>query len=362
MPSARDPISAAVPRGVQTFLFEEAYARSAIAATIFSVIKAWSFDEVALPVFDYYDAFAQVAGDDLVRKTLRFVDPEGQLVAVRSDFTPLVAKVVATRMANEPVPLRLCYQGDVVRHEAPRAGAQSDFWQIGAELVGVPERSGEAEILAVVSDALTEAGAEGLVFAVSHADLVETLLDGADRAARTRVREALDRRDSARLQEAARGLPHEAALVSLLRWLGPAPVLSQARSALGAEAAGALDELAELDAAWRDSGLPGALTFDLADVRGTGYYTGMKFRVFVPGVGVPLGGGGRYDDLIGRFGVERPAVGFSLYLDRLVQVLAAHHRDDSEPHTLSTDRAVAAALREARQQRRAGRRVRVEHG
>lgn len=367
----RRRISPAVPPGVQTFLFEETQARTAVADAVFRAVQGWSYGEIVFPVFDYFDVFARGAGPSLIEKTFRFIDREGQLLAVRSDFTPLVARTVATRLAEEPLPLRICYRGDVVRHEGPHAGAQSDFWQIGAELIGVPGVDGTLEVLAVAADAVDAIGVDDFILSLGHVGVLDALLAEAGVGAghAETVRRAIDRKDPHALQralDAVPGLDGSAAewLRRLPGWYGSIEVLDDAHAAIdNAAVRAALDELREVCSVFEAAGLPGRIAVDLGDVRGTGYYTGVKFQIVASGIGAPLGGGGRYDDLIGRFGDAKPAVGFSLSLDRLVEGANGALRspapaDGPRDVELAGDR--AAALRDAHAARRRGETIRLK--
>lgn len=365
-------ISPAIPQGVQTFLPADAERRSVLTDRLFAVLKGWSYREVVLPLYDFFEVFAEGSGPALVDKTLRFVDSQGKVVALRSDFTPLVAKLVATRLAHVSGPLRLCYRGDVVRLEPPRAGAQADFGQVGAELIGVNGLAGDIEILAVAADALDAAGVGEFVIAVAHAGVFQALVDEAKlpRDAVEAIKRAVDRKDpvalDAALARSGTAIPPwvAAALRSLpARVGGPAEVDRAASELPLPRVHAALDGLRDLVLAYRSAGLPGRVVVDLGEVRGVDYYTGMKFNVYAAGLGVPLGGGGRYDTLLGRFGLERAAVGFSLSVDRVLHHLASNGRGDvpsgpaAEIPLPADPQGLAAAVERAREERRAGKQV-----
>src|SRR5437764_5173295 len=132
------------PIGVRALLVEEAAKRRRIETRFVDILERDGFAEVVLPMIDYVEPYAELVDRDSTRKSYRFIDREGDLVAVRSDFTPMLARALAPAMRDDELPLRLFYRGDVIRCEASRLGVNRELFQIGAELVG--DGSAEADI------------------------------------------------------------------------------------------------------------------------------------------------------------------------------------------------------------------------
>jgi hypothetical protein len=137
-----------VPPGVQCFLGEEARKRRRIEERVVSVFEGWGYEEIIPPLFDYADVFA---GGALGPRTYTFVGRDGSLLALRPDFTSLLAKIAAGRLADRPAPLRLYYSGEVLRYEPPKAGRQSELHQMGLEHLG-GGRAADAETLAIAAE------------------------------------------------------------------------------------------------------------------------------------------------------------------------------------------------------------------
>ncbi len=343
-----------VPPGVQCFVGEEARRRRALEARVVAVFDGWSYEEIVPPLVDYAEVFA---GEALQSRTYSFPGRDGSLLALRPDFTSLLAKIAAGRLADREPPLRLWYAGEVVRYETPKAGRQDELFQMGLEHIGGDPAAADVEVLAVAAECLEVLGVRGAVLALGHVGVFHALLAGVDATDVAALRALVESRDAAGLREgaAARRLDGRVREALLALTTATADDLGALSARLGfcPAARAALDELGARIAALTAAGLGEALTVDLAEVRGLDYYTGLVFRVYARGLGFEIGSGGRYDGLLARFGRPLPAVGFMLGLDRLA--LAFTGPDDERGPAVPV-----AALRDARAARRSGQRVRLE--
>ena len=147
-----------IPLGAQVLFGKAARRRRQIERTVFSVFEKWDYQEIIPPIFDYCDVFTKGMGVELEDTLYRFIDREGNILALRPEFTSLVAKTVATRLADQPKPLRLCYCGEVLRYEAPRGGRQREFCQIGLENIGGERISSDVEIIRIAIESLRKLG------------------------------------------------------------------------------------------------------------------------------------------------------------------------------------------------------------
>jgi ATP phosphoribosyltransferase regulatory subunit len=311
-----------VPAGTQCFVGEDARRRRAIERTVISVFEVRGYDEIIPPLFDYADVFAAPA---LADKTYSFVGRDGRLLALRPDFTSLIAKIAAGRLADRPAPLRLYYSGEVLRYEPPKAGRQSELYQMGLEHLGGDPRAADAEVLAIAAECLARLELRGFVLAVGHVGVFAGLLAhaGLSPADLELLRERVDSKDVAGVQDALDRLRLTGAtrdgVLRLTSLAGEPSVLAEAARifAFSPAAAAAVSELRAVVEAFEASGHASHLSVDLSEVRGLDYYTGLVFRAYAAGLGFEVGGGGRYDTLLGRYGRPLPAVGFMLGLDRL---------------------------------------------
>jgi ATP phosphoribosyltransferase regulatory subunit len=361
---------AQIPPGVQCFVGDEARLRRRIEDTVLSIFEGWDYEEIIPPLFDYADVFGDGA---LSSKTYSFVGRDGSLLALRPDFTSLLAKVAAGRLHDRPAPMRLYYSGEVVRYEPPKAGRQSELFQMGLEHLGGNPRAADAEVLTIAAESLARLGIEGFVLTLGHVGVFTGLLSGAglEGPRLDELRERVEAKDTGGVRSALDGVevaPEARGALERLSSLagGPEVVDQAAETVSGCPAAArAVDELRGVVRALDEAGLGAHLAVDLGEVRGLDYYTGLVFRVFAPGLGFEVGGGGRYDTLLARFGRPLPAVGFMLGLDRVALLLARQGAEPSlmpEPAETVTGPDLGRALRMARERRATGARVRFGGG
>lgn len=316
-----------IPQGVQCYFGEEVDRRRRVEAALAAIMQCWGFREIILPFFDYLEDFYYGLGSHPGDRVYRFLDRDGSLLALRPDLTTLVAKTVATRMVSEPLPVKLFYSGEVFRQERAGAGRQKEFYQIGLETLGSGGSLADIEILLIAIDCLLHLGIEGFCVALGHAGLFRGILSSLqlpeERA--DALRRAIDHKDREWLEEEVGQLPlspeKKRFLVELPEYAGDRGVLDRAlRVVENPGSRQALAELSAIEAVTTALGYGGLVTFDLAEVRGLDYYTGIVFRIYTANL-EELGGGGRYDGLLARFGRDIPAVGFSFTLDRLLPLV-----------------------------------------
>ncbi len=319
------PLEHPLPAGMRDLLPEEARSRRAVARALLSSFELHGYAIVAPPAFEFADVLERGLGTLDPADVLRFVEPEsGEVAALRPDMTPQVARMIATRLRARPPPYRLCYEGTVMRRRSTRARRHRQIPQVGIELAGLGAPEGDFELLAAMADALAAVGLSKFVLELGHSGIVRALLEGTDSDVALRVTDALSRKDEvelqARLEEAK--VPHARTLLAVARLHGQGDALDEGQRLLAkTPAADAFRRLRELFDGVRARGLGDRVAVDLGEVRGFSYYTGALFHLYAPGPGEAVGSGGRYDELLGRFGAPMPAVGFALDLDGLAWAL-----------------------------------------
>ncbi|MCG5054917.1 MAG: ATP phosphoribosyltransferase regulatory subunit [Myxococcales bacterium] len=309
-----------LPAGIRDFAPGAAAARRQIAEAFIGVFERWGYAQVITPAFEYEAVLARGLGSDGRASALRFVEPSsGQVLALRPDITPQVARLMATRFREETGPIRLCYEGPVFRYDAT-SRAQKELIQAGVELAGLAGADGDVEVISVALDALAAAGLSDVTIDLAHPGLARAVIDGV-RLPEPLVavfRERVAKRDRAGvtgLLEQASGPKAMVAFAQLLPTLsGDASILDDAfERAPGVEVRRALADLREVVERLADRGIRGGnVHVDLGEIRGFDYYTGVRFQGFVHGAADAVLAGGRYDALMGRYGRPRAAVGFAI--------------------------------------------------
>jgi ATP phosphoribosyltransferase regulatory subunit len=312
------------PSGTRDVLPDEMREMHAIVEAVRGVFDARGYGEVHTPALEYEQVLTR--GDPAAADpAYKLFDEQGNVLVLRSDMTIPIARVVSTRYATASPPLRFCYVAHAYRSVRPQRGQDREMLQAGIELVGVPAHEGTAETIAVLCEVLDAVGLSGYRIGLGDASLYPALLDahGVPESARTSILHELHTRDFVGLERELDGLGLGAdtteALQRVPQQRGGAEVLDAAGAAADGLRA-VVGQLPESAAA--------RVIFDLGLARGLGYYTGAVFEVYDAALGAPLGGGGRYDELLGRFGRDLPAAGWALNVERLHIALVGERRGE----------------------------------
>ena len=327
-----------VLKGFRDYLPEQMILRQAVIARFRQVFERHGFEPLDTPALEYLDVLTGKAGEN-EKLMYRFADQGGRDVGLRYDLTVPLARVMAMHQNDLPLPFKRYQIAPVWRAENPQRGRFREFWQCDADIAGSPSMLADAEVVAVMAEALTAIGLPNFTIHISHRKLLESLgrAAGVPADQATTLYRAVDKLDKigpdgVAREFAAAGIPAAAGerILALVTASGePDTVLAQLRSELDA-VPGALEAIAELDelfALLPDFGVaPGTYVLDLALARGLDYYTGPVYEATVtePKVG-SVAGAGRYDGLVGTFlGRPVPATGMSLGLERIIEVVREH--------------------------------------
>jgi len=315
-----------IPSGTRDALPEETREVRAITDALRAVFEAHDYGEIYTPALEYESVLARADMAE-AQPAYRVFDESGAVLVLRSDMTVPIARVVATRYPTSEPPLRFCYFAHCYRGVRPQRGQQRELLQAGIELIGSAAPEGTAEALTVLGHALDATGLKDYRIGLGDASMYPALMASLriPESARSGLLSSLARRDFVGLEHrlADAGLSGATAelMLAVPQRRGGPEVLTDA-PAPAVEAVTGLRRVHEL----LEPSVAGRVIFDLGLVRNIGYYTGAVFEVYDPALGAPIGGGGRYDDLLGRFGRKLPAVGFALGVDRLHIALAGEER------------------------------------
>ena len=325
-PTSKAALEHPLPPGMRDLLPEEAASRRDLARAILSRFALHGYRLVIPPAFELASVLSRGLGASAADDVVRFIEPEsGEVAVLRPDMTPQVARIVATRLGDREPPYRLAYEGTVIRRRSSRAKKHRQIPQVGVELCGVAGAEGDLELLCLAADVLREgAGLERFTIDLSDAGIVRELLADVPAERAEEISRALARKDEPSLAELCDGLAEGPRVLALARIHGGRDAILEALSLLAGSRAEAPARrlLALFDAAAR-RGLGAHLSADPGEVRGFAYYTGTIFSLYADGPGESVGGGGRYDDLLARYGAPRPAVGLGVDLDALAWAVRA---------------------------------------
>jgi ATP phosphoribosyltransferase regulatory subunit len=335
MPNARTQI----PDGVRDRLPREAGRIRRLSAGLSDTFRSWGYREVVTPGLEYLETVTAGAGSMGRREDLyQLFDRKGRTLALRADMTTPIARLAASKMVGEPLPLRLSYIAPVWRHRTQRAGNASEIWQAGIELIGASGAAADAEVIALACAALSAAGLTGFKIGLGHVDFVEGIFSaaGVSPEREAELKEAMAARDLVTFEKGVREAGISAdkvqTLVAMATFQGSLEqALEQFRHVGNGRVARALEELRTIQSLLVDFGVNDLVSLDLGLTRSLEYYTGVVFEGYAPGVGSPILGGGRYDNLLADFGGDQPATGFALEMDRLLAALERQARVPAEP-------------------------------
>jgi len=329
------PLLTQLPKGARIYLPDEVVRKRHVEARLFEVFRRWGYREIVTPTFEFFDVLA-VATDQAVQgNAFTFVDREtGRMLVLRADITPQIARIVATRLRDEPKPLRLSYVTNFFRYDEPQLAHYREFYQAGVELVGLDKPEAEVEILAMTVESLRALDLGRFQLDVGHPDFFRGLMEEikTDAVHERELRTALARKDRSTLERLVDELAPPShvgdALLALPTLFGHAEVLERAAPfARNKRAERALGNLSEVYRLLTIYGLADAVLLDLGGVRGFDYYSGMYFEAYVAEFGAAVAAGGRYDHMVGRFGYDCPAVGFAFDIARALSVMEAQGVD-----------------------------------
>ena len=316
-------------RGMRDFLPEEAQTMKHIGDKARKTAELYGYREIMTPVVESYELLATKAGEEVRLRMFAFKDLGGRMIALRPEFTPSIARLVATTLRNEPRPYRLFCLGSLYRYDEPQRGRYREFWQSDFELIGSDKPEADAEILTLTANLMEAAGLENFTFKIGHVGVLRGVMrqERLDDKAQDAVMQLMDKKqydDAFKTAEEAGGSKKCLTILQELVELkgsDVSKVVAKMKKCVKdyAEAVAATNNLSEILRLVSESGSKIKMTVDAGFARGLEYYTGMIFEVYVPELDMALGGGGRYDKLVELFGGEpTPAIGVAHGLDRMM--------------------------------------------
>ncbi len=341
-------------RGMRDFLPKDAEKMRRVEQVSRELSKLYGYEEIITPVVESYDLLAAKTGEEIRQRMYTFEDLGGRKVGLRPEFTASVARLVASKLRNEPKPMRLFSVGSLYRYDEPQYGRFREFWQANYELFGSTRPEADAEILILTNDLLKRLGLQNYRFKIGHTGIIRGILtqEGFDDGQQNRLMQLLDKKSWEEALVIARDANASKQCLATLERLFETKgedafqVLESVKEIVqGYESAlAAVENLWEIFELVRDSGTQLEVLVEAGFARGLEYYTGMIFESYIPEIDVALGGGGRYDKLIQLLGGESiSAVGVAQGIDRIVLSLK---KQKVSPKTVKKRSVVVIAVKD----------------
>lgn len=317
------------PEGVRDIYNKECETKLTLQKKLNTVLHLYGYRDIQTPTFEYYDVFREEIGSTSTQELYKFFDREGNILALRPDITPSVARAAATLFESEELPIRLCYAGNTFINHSSYQGRLKENTQLGAELIGLDTIEADAELIAMVVDGLKKVGLTEFQVNIGHVDFIQSLMNSADlnEEETKEIRELITNRnyfgvdellDSRKVKETVKEAFH-----ILPELAGGEEVLEKALlAAPDLTARLAVTRLQHIYHLLKLYGAEEHVTFDLSMIGSYGYYTGIIFRAYTYGTGDAVVRGGRYDHLLEKFGKSTPSIGFAIILDELMSALS----------------------------------------
>ena len=317
------------PEGVRDIYNTECRKKLRTQEKLHDVLHAYGYQDIQTPTFEYFDVFRKEIGTISSRELYKFFDRDGNTLALRPDITPSIARAAATLFETEEYPVRLCYMGNTFINHSSYQGRLKENTQMGAELIGMDSIEADAEMLAMVVDGLKKVGLKEFQVNIGHVDFIQSLMDatGLEEEEKSEIHDLIINRNYFGVEEildnqdAADNI--KAAFQVLSELMGDVEILDQAMEiAPNNSARLAVSYLQQLYQLLTLYGVEDHITFDLSMSGSYGYYTGIVFRAYTYGTGDAIVRGGRYDNLLGKFGENTPSIGFAIIIDELMSALS----------------------------------------
>lgn len=323
-------------------------------------MRSWGYRFIQTPALEYHETVGD-ASAILDRQLFKLLDQQGNTLVLRPDMTAPIARVAASKLLKERIPLRLAYSASVYRAQQREGGRAAEFEQIGVELIGDNTMSADAEVIALLVSVMKKSGLENFRISLGHIRFIDELfrqiLGTEERS--EQLRRFLYEKNYVGYREHITSLPlssiDKQRLLQFLNLSGDIDCLDEAMKLVEGSAGGAaLNELKTVYHRLKEYNVDQYVTFDLPLVSHMSYYTGLVFEVYADGVGAPVGNGGRYDNLLGKFGQPAGATGFGLRVDFLLEALEQLEEEEGVHCILFSNERRVEAIEEAQKRRANG--------
>ena len=313
------------PEGLRDIYNAEYEKKLMLQERLHSALHLYGYHDIQTPTFEFFEVFGRDIGSIASKDLYKFFDREGNTLVLRPDITPSIARVAATLLKNEEEPIRLCYSANTFINWSSYQGKLKENTQLGAELIGTDCVSADAEMIALVVDSLKRAGLKEFQIHVGNVDFFQSIIEEAklSEEVEEKIRELISKHNyfaaEELLKKTAANQSIKECFSKLPQLLGDVTVLGEAKALAPApKAYKAIERLEQMYQLLKAYDAQGYVTFDLSFTSAYEYYTGIVFRGYTFGTGDAIVRGGRYNNLIKKFGKDTPSIGFAIVVDELM--------------------------------------------
>ncbi|MBE5956568.1 MAG: ATP phosphoribosyltransferase regulatory subunit [Lachnospiraceae bacterium] len=316
------------PQGVRDLYGSECQKKNQIKTRLHHVLMQYGYQDIETPSFEFYDIYTQEKGTVSDTKMYKFFDRNNNILVLRPDITPSIARSVAKYYEKETLPIRLSYVGNTYLNRENYQGKLTEFTEVGAELVNDTSSSADAEVIAMMIDALKFAGLAEFRIDIGQVEFYKGLIEeaGIDEEQEQELRRYIDNKNSFGMEKVLKRFQLKEqsyeALIGFMELYGEADVLEKAKTLTSnPRSLKAIERLEKVYQMLCIYGYEEYISFDLGMLTQYNYYTGIIFKGYTYGTGEPIAKGGRYDELLALFGKDAPSIGFVIQVDELMNAM-----------------------------------------
>ena len=356
------------PEGVRDIYGDEKAKKTVVERLLHETIKGYGYRDIQTPTFEFFDVFSKEVGTTPSKELYKFFDKEGNTLVLRPDFTPSIARCAAKYFMDENVPIRFCYQGNTFINTSELQGKLKEATQMGAELIGDASVQADAEMIAMTIEALSHAGLSDFQISIGNLEYFKGICAeaGLDEDTELELRDYISGKNYFGAEELLERIhvaqKDKELLLKVSELFGTSAILEDAKNAVtNKRSKHAIERLEKVYRVLCAYGVDKYVSFDLGMLSKYNYYTGIIFKGYTYGVGDAIVKGGRYDNLLGRFGKDAPAIGFMIVVDDLLAAMSRQGviipDEDDYVKLYYREEDFNAKLQEAKKMRASGKKV-----
>lgn len=347
------------PEGVKDYLPNECILKKNIEKSIAQVFESYGYLPVTSPTFEYNDVFCGMGGVKDSR-VFKFLDHDGSLLVLRPDMTPAIARIAATAYNKNDLPLKFYYIDNMFRTNKNYQGKLREFTQAGIELLGVNSIEADAEVVTAAISSLLNSGVNDFKLDLGHALFLKGVIEEANvnEDVASAIQMNIIKKNYVAVNELAESIENnniKYILQELPLLIGNGSVIEKVKSRVTNKSSlMAVNYLEELYNILSSTGFEKYISFDLGVIGSMDYYTGLIFRGYAKGTGSSILDGGRYDNMVEKFGIEMPAVGFALKVNDIIKILESNEKSCADYLLAYDGKSRTAAFKKADELRKKG--------